>query len=78
MEPKEREVAIWEMRPGQPSPTLADFAALIRPNATYGATASLLMNVFEPTGVKVRFTDVCDLDGLRAAVAQAEPGAPLR
>ena len=32
------------------------------------------MNVFEPMGVSVRFADVCDLDGLRTAVAQAEPG----
>jgi cystathionine beta-lyase/cystathionine gamma-synthase len=48
--------------------------SIVAAHATYGATASLLMNVFEPTGVKVRFTDVCDLDGLRAAVAQAEPG----
>jgi cystathionine beta-lyase/cystathionine gamma-synthase len=48
--------------------------SIVAANATYGATASLLMNVFEPTGVSVRFADVCDLDGLRAAVAQAKPG----
>ena len=48
--------------------------SIVAANAMYGATASLLMNVFEPTGVSVRFADVCDLDGLRAAVAEAEPG----
>jgi hypothetical protein len=57
VEPKEPYVAFWEMRPGQPSPrgqTLADFAVLIGPDATYGATASLLMNVFEPTAACFR------------------------
>jgi cystathionine beta-lyase/cystathionine gamma-synthase len=48
--------------------------SVVAANATYGATVSLLMNVLEPMGVAVRFTDVCDLDGLRAAVAEAKPG----
>src|SRR5947207_1707738 len=42
--------------------------SIVAANAMYGATVSLLMNVFEPTGVSVRFADMCDLDGLRAAV----------
>jgi cystathionine gamma-synthase/methionine-gamma-lyase len=48
--------------------------SVVAANATYGATVSLLMNVLEPMGVAVRFTDVCDLDALRAAVAEAKPG----
>jgi cystathionine gamma-synthase/methionine-gamma-lyase len=48
--------------------------SVVAANATYGATVSLLMNVLEPMGVSVRFTDVCDLDRLRAAVSDAKPG----
>jgi cystathionine beta-lyase/cystathionine gamma-synthase len=36
-----------------------------------------LMTVLEPTGVAVRFADVCDLDALRAVVAEAKPGCIL-
>src|ERR1039458_6967020 len=43
-------------------------------NAMYGATLGLLMNVFEPAGVSVRFADVCHLATLRAVVAEARPG----
>lgn len=48
--------------------------SVVAANATYGATVSLLMNVLEPMGVAVHFADVCDLDALRAAVAEAKPG----
>ena len=48
--------------------------SVVAANATYGATVSLLMNVFEPQGVAVRFADMCDLEALRAAVAEAKPG----
>ena len=48
--------------------------SVVAANATYGATVSLLMNVLEPMGIAVRFVDVCDLDALRAAVAEARPG----
>ena len=48
--------------------------SVVAANATYGATVSLLMNVFEPQGVAVRFADMCDLEALRAAVAGAKPG----
>ena len=51
--------------------------SIVAANAMYGATVSLLMNVLEPTGVAVRFVDVCDLDALRAAVAEAQPGCIL-
>lgn len=48
--------------------------SIVAANAMYGATVSLLMNVFEPSGVSVRFADICDLDALRAVVAEAQPG----
>ena len=50
---------------------------MVAANALYGATVSLLMKVLEPAGVAVRFVDVCDLDALRAAVAEAKPGCIL-
>jgi cystathionine beta-lyase/cystathionine gamma-synthase len=51
--------------------------AVVAAGAMYGATTAMLMNVFEPAGADVRFADVCDLDGLRAAVAEAKPGCIL-
>ena len=48
--------------------------SVLAANALYGATVGLLMNVLEPTGVEVRFADVCDLEALRTAVAEAKPG----
>ncbi len=48
--------------------------SVVAANATYGATVSLLMNVLEPQGVAVRFVDMCDLEAVRAAVAEARPG----
>jgi cystathionine gamma-synthase/methionine-gamma-lyase len=51
--------------------------SVLAANALYGATVSLLMNVLEPMGVAVRFVDVCDLDTLAAAVAEAKPGCIL-
>ena len=51
--------------------------SIVAADALYGATVALLMNVLEPTGVTVRFVDVCDLDALRAAVAEARPGCIL-
>src|SRR5581483_9822195 len=48
--------------------------SVVAANALYGATVSLLMKVLEPAGVDVRFVDICDLDGFRAAVAEAKPG----
>ena len=51
--------------------------SVVAANATYGATVSLLLKVLEPTGVNVRFADMCDLDTLRAVVAEARPGCIL-
>ena len=51
--------------------------SVVAANALYGATVSLLLNVLEPTGVAVRFVDVCDMEALGAAVAEAKPGCIL-
>jgi cystathionine gamma-synthase/methionine-gamma-lyase len=51
--------------------------SIVAADALYGASVGLLMNVFEPTGVSVRFADICNLDGLRAVVKEARPGAVL-
>jgi len=51
--------------------------SVVAATATYGATVSLLVKVLEPTGVSVRFADMCDLDALRAAVDEARPGCIL-
>ena len=51
--------------------------SILAANALYGATVSLLMKVFEPTGADIRFVDVCDLDAVRAAVAESKPGCLL-
>jgi len=48
--------------------------SIVAASAMYGATIGLLMNVFEPMGVAVRFADICDLDAFRTAVAEAKPG----
>jgi cystathionine gamma-synthase/methionine-gamma-lyase len=48
--------------------------SVVAASALYGATVGMLMNVFEPMGVAVRFTDVCDLAGLQAAVDEGKPG----
>jgi hypothetical protein len=51
--------------------------SVLAANAMYGSTVGLLMNVFEPTGVKVAFADICDLDAMRAAIAEEKPGCIL-
>ncbi len=48
--------------------------SVVAAEATYGATVGMLLNVFEPSGVAVRFADIWNLDALRAAVAEARPG----
>jgi cystathionine beta-lyase/cystathionine gamma-synthase len=48
--------------------------SIVAASALYGATVGLLMNVFEPLGISVRFADVIDLDALRKAVEEAKPG----
>jgi cystathionine gamma-synthase/methionine-gamma-lyase len=51
--------------------------SVLAANALYGQTITLLMNLLAPAGVEVNFTDFCDLDGLRAAVAEHQPGCVL-
>lgn len=48
--------------------------SVLAADALYGATVGLLMKVLEPTGVEVNFVDICDLDAVRAAVAETKPG----
>jgi cystathionine gamma-synthase/methionine-gamma-lyase len=48
--------------------------SVLAANALYGATVGLLMKVLEPAGVDVTFVDICDLDAVRAAVAESKPG----
>jgi cystathionine beta-lyase/cystathionine gamma-synthase len=63
---------------------LALLAALIdRPrrivagSVIYGATNSMLMNIFGPLGVETTFADVCDLAAFEKAVNEVKPGAVL-
>lgn len=51
--------------------------SIVAADALYGATIGMLMKVFEPTGVNIRFTDVCNLETLRAVVAEEKPGCIL-
>ncbi|HTT62524.1 MAG TPA: aminotransferase class I/II-fold pyridoxal phosphate-dependent enzyme [Bryobacteraceae bacterium] len=51
--------------------------SVLAANALYGATVSLLMNVLEPSGVSVRFADVCGLDAFRQAMEETKPGCVL-
>ena len=51
--------------------------SVVAADALYGASVSLLLQVLEPSGVAVRFVDVCDLDALRGAVADTRPGCIL-
>jgi cystathionine beta-lyase/cystathionine gamma-synthase len=51
--------------------------SVVAADALYGATVSLLMNVLEPLGVSVRFVDICDLEAVEKAIAEAKPGCVL-
>ena len=51
--------------------------SIVAADALYGASTKLLLNLLEPRGVAVRFVDVCDLDAVAAAVAEAKPGCIL-
>ena len=51
--------------------------SIVAADALYGATIGLLMNVLEPSGVTVRFADVCDLEAFRKAVDESKPGCVL-
>jgi cystathionine gamma-synthase/methionine-gamma-lyase len=48
--------------------------SVIAAQSLYGATINMLMNIFEPQGVSVRFVDFCDLHALETAMEQNKPG----
>jgi cystathionine gamma-synthase/methionine-gamma-lyase len=51
--------------------------SVVAAQALYGATVNMLMNIFEPLGVAVRFVDFCDLDAVAAAIERHQPGVLL-
>ncbi len=51
--------------------------SIVAANVLYGQTITLLMNVLEPSGVDVRFSDPCDLKAFESAVAEAKPACVL-
>lgn len=48
--------------------------SIVASNAIYGATVKMLDQMFSSFGVDVRYVDVCDLDAVRKAIEQAQPG----
>jgi cystathionine gamma-synthase/methionine-gamma-lyase len=51
--------------------------SIVAAGALYGASIRMLHTVFEPGGCAIRFVDICDLEAVRAAIAEAEPGCVL-
>lgn len=51
--------------------------SVIASQSLYGASVNMLMNLFEPQGVAVRFVDFCDLKALEAAIEKNSPGVLL-
>jgi cystathionine gamma-synthase/methionine-gamma-lyase len=50
---------------------------VVAANALFGASINLLTKILEPAGVETRFVDVCDLEAVERAVAEAKPGCIL-
>jgi cystathionine beta-lyase/cystathionine gamma-synthase len=48
---------------------------VVSANVIYGATTSLLMNVFAPLGIETTFADVTDLTAFEQAIEETKPGA---
>ena len=48
---------------------------VVAANVLYGATTSMLMNIFEPLAVEPVFVDICDLAAVERAVTGAKTGA---
>ncbi len=48
--------------------------SVVASHAIYGATVGLLDQILEPFDVKVKYTDVCDLDGFAKCIEQNKPG----
>ena len=51
--------------------------SVLAANAMYGQTVTLLMSTLAPLGVEIGFADFCDMEALRAAVAEHRPGCIL-
>ena len=48
--------------------------SVLAASALYGASIKLMMQMLEPFGVEVRFIDICDLDAVRSAMDEMNPG----
>lgn len=48
--------------------------AVLAADALYGATFNLLMTVFAPMGVDIRFVNMCDLAAVERALEEQKPG----
>ena len=48
--------------------------SIVAAQALYGANISMLMDVFEPQGVAVKFVDFCDFEAVTRAVREFQPG----
>jgi cystathionine gamma-synthase/methionine-gamma-lyase len=51
--------------------------SIVAAQSLYGATLNMLMSIFEPLGVGIRFVDFCDLDAVEAAIERHTPGVLL-
>lgn len=51
--------------------------SIVAADCIYGQTIAMLMKIFEPQGVDVRFADVCDLERFEAVVEEEKPGVVL-
>jgi cystathionine beta-lyase/cystathionine gamma-synthase len=50
---------------------------VVAANMMYGATTSMLMNIFGPMGVETAQVDPCDLTAFEAALKEEKPGAVI-
>jgi cystathionine beta-lyase/cystathionine gamma-synthase len=48
--------------------------SVLAANALYGATTTLLTQIFEPMGVEVNFVDICDLAAVEKKISEVKPG----
>jgi cystathionine gamma-synthase/methionine-gamma-lyase len=51
--------------------------SVVAAQSLYGASINMLMNIFAPQGVAVRFVDFCDLAAVRATIEKDKPGVLL-
>jgi cystathionine gamma-synthase/methionine-gamma-lyase len=49
--------------------------SVVAAGALYGASIRMMVSVFEPLGVEIRWVDICDLDAVAKAIAEVQPGA---